>query len=84
LAKKALNLYYHYPKLAANSVERQMREQLELSSNLVSSARRQQGLIHIYHTLCTQGRCNCCPLRETQASLRPGITSISRASILPA
>ena len=65
LAKKALNLYYNYPKLAVNSVERHMREQLGLSSRLVNSARRQQGLVHIYNTLCTQGRCNCCPLRET-------------------
>ncbi len=64
LAKKALNLYYHYPKLAVNSVERQMREQLGLSSSVGNSARRQQGLIHIYHTLCTQGRCHCCPLAK--------------------
>ncbi len=64
LEKKALDLYHHCPKLAVNSVERHMRNQLRLSSNLVNSARRQQGLIHIYKTRCTQGRCNCCPLRS--------------------
>jgi len=68
LEKKALDLYRRYPKLAANSVERHMRNQLGLSSNLVNSAQRQQGLIHIYKTLCTQGRCNCCLLGEAAKS----------------
>jgi len=62
LTRKALDLYCHYPKLVANTVERHMRNQLGLSSNLVNSARRQQGLIHIYNTLCSQGKCHCCPL----------------------
>ncbi|MFC1974452.1 DUF2851 family protein [Chloroflexota bacterium] len=62
LEKKAFGLYRGYPKLVVNSIERHMREQLGLSSNLVNSARRQQGLIHIYNTLCTQGKCHCCTL----------------------
>ena len=67
LGKKALDLYRHYPKLAVNTVEKHMRGQLGLSSSLVSSARRQQGLIHIYNTLCTQGRCNDCSLSQLEA-----------------
>ncbi len=62
LERKALDLYRRYPKLAANSVERHMKNQLGLNSHLVNSAQRQQGLIHIYNTLCTQGRCHSCPL----------------------
>jgi len=62
LGQKSLDLYRHYPKLAANTVERHMKTQLGLNSSLVNSARRQQGLIHTYNTLCTQGRCNSCPL----------------------
>ena len=62
LASKALNLYCSYPKLAVNTIERHMSKQLGLNGQLVNSAQRQQGLIHIYNTLCTQGRCNCCPL----------------------
>jgi len=62
LEQKALDLYRSYPKLAANSVERHMTKQLRLSNGLVNSARRQQGLIHIYNSLCTQGKCHCCPL----------------------
>ena len=67
LERKALDLYRRYPKLAVNSVERHMKNQLGLNSNLVNSARRQQGLIHIYNTLCTQGKCNCCPLGQLEA-----------------
>ncbi|MFC1984157.1 DUF2851 family protein [Chloroflexota bacterium] len=81
LEKKALDLYHHYPKLAVNSVERHMSNQLGLSSNLVNSAQRQQGLIHIYNSLCTQGRCNSCPLSQLGA----GTTSKSnfRMSVKP-
>jgi len=39
-----------------------MKNQLGLDSRLVNSAQRQQGLIHIYNSLCTQGRCDSCPL----------------------
>ena len=67
LGERALDLYHHYPKLAVNTVERHMKAQLGLSSLLINSARRQQGLIHIYNTLCTQGRCNQCRLSRTQA-----------------
>ncbi|MFQ6121857.1 MAG: DUF2851 family protein [Dehalococcoidales bacterium] len=62
LAQKALDLYCSYPRLAANTIERHMRNQLGLSSNLVNSAQRQQGLIHLYNRLCSQGKCHHCPL----------------------
>ncbi len=65
LERKAFDLYRHYPGLAVNSVEKHMMVQLGLSSSLVNSARRQQGLIHIYNSLCTQGRCNSCPLAKS-------------------
>ena len=60
LERKAIDIYHSYPRLGVNSVERHMRHQLGLSSRLVNSARRQQGLIHIYKTLCTQGKCSRC------------------------
>ncbi|MFQ5996911.1 MAG: DUF2851 family protein [Dehalococcoidales bacterium] len=65
LARKALALYYHYPKLVTNTIERHMSKQLGLSRSLVNSARRQQGLIHIYNNLCSQGNCHGCPLGGT-------------------
>ena len=67
LERKAIDLYRHYPRLVVNTVERHMSHQLRLSSKLVNSAQRQQGLIHIYNTLCTQGRCSCCYLSQSQA-----------------
>ncbi|MFC2065734.1 DUF2851 family protein [Chloroflexota bacterium] len=60
LARKAFDHYRCYPRLAVNTIERHMSSQLGLDSNLVNSARRQQGLIHIYKTLCSQGECHRC------------------------
>jgi hypothetical protein len=62
LAIKAFDLYRHHPRLVVNTIERHMRNQLGISRYLVNSARRQQGLIHIYKTLCSQGKCHCCPI----------------------
>jgi len=67
LEKKTLDLYRHYPGLAVNTIQRHMKEQLGVGSSLVNSAQRQQGLIQIYKTLCTQGRCGCCPLNQLEA-----------------
>ena len=65
LVRQASALYRHYPKLVVNTMERHMHKQLRLNGNLVNSARRQQGLIHIYNTLCSQGKCHGCPLGGT-------------------
>ena len=66
LEKKTLNLFRRYPKLTVNTIERHMKNQLGVSSSLLNSAQRQQGLIQIYNTLCTQGRCSCCPLSQLE------------------
>jgi len=62
LAGKASEIYRHYPVLAENTLERHMVNQLGIGRYLVNSAQRQQGLLHIYKTLCSQGRCQDCPL----------------------
>jgi hypothetical protein len=64
LALKSLDLYRRYPKLTVNWVERHMNNQLGLDQSLVNSARRQQGLIHIHKSFCTQGKCYFCRLRD--------------------
>ncbi len=64
LENNAVDLYHCYPRLVENSVERHMRNQLGLSRSLVNSAQRQQGLIHIYSSLCAQGKCHRCPLKS--------------------
>ncbi len=62
LAEKALEIYRRYPASAENTVEKHMRRQLGISRCPVNSARGQQGLLHIYKTLCSQGKCRACPL----------------------
>ena len=49
----ALTLYKKFPKLQANEITREMAEQLLPTewADVVSTARRQQGLIHIHHQL---------------------------------
>jgi hypothetical protein len=62
LAQKAVEIYRSYPALAENTLERHMSRQLVVSRHSVNTARRQQGLIHIYKTYCSQGKCGECPL----------------------
>ncbi len=62
----SLEFYRHYPKLATNTIERHMIKQLGLGNRQVNSARRQQGLIHIYNNFCTEGKCNDCPLSQLE------------------
>ncbi len=64
LAEKASQIYRDYPALAENTLEKHMRRQLGISRCLVNSARRQQGLLHVYKTLCSQGKCSECPLGD--------------------
>jgi hypothetical protein len=62
LAIKALDFYHRYPALARNTLEKHMVSQLGVNRYLVNSARRQQGLLHLYKNFCSQGRCGDCPL----------------------
>jgi len=62
LVQKAFELYRNYPVLDVNALEKHMIYQLGISRYAVNSARRQQGLIHIYRTMCSQGRCGDCPI----------------------
>ncbi|MBN1177332.1 MAG: DUF2851 family protein [Dehalococcoidales bacterium] len=62
LTVKAMEIYRSYPPLAENALQRHMARQLGINRYVVSTARRQQGLLHIYKTLCSQGGCRDCPL----------------------
>lgn len=61
ITDKAIEIYRNHPPLAENTLERHMRRQLGISRYLLDTARRQQGLIHIYRTFCAQGGCERCP-----------------------
>ncbi|MGD0781007.1 MAG: DUF2851 family protein [Dehalococcoidales bacterium] len=63
--EKVLSLYRGYHAPAENTLIKHMRQQLGLGRYLIDTARRQQGLIHIYQTMCLEGRCDVCPLNNT-------------------
>ena len=62
LREHALELYRNYPPLEENKITRQMSRQLLMGFSVVNSARRQQGLIHLYNTFCLHRKCLHCPL----------------------
>jgi len=62
LAARSLAIFTAYPKPGPNAIERHMSRQFGRSGVPVNSAQRQQGLIHIHKTFCTQGKCPVCPL----------------------
>ena len=62
ISEKAFVIYRRYPALAENTIEKHMRRQLGLGRYLFNTARRQQGLLYIYKTRCSQGKCNGCPM----------------------
>ena len=64
LAEKAGKLYRCYPALTTNTLERHMSRQLGINGCLVNTARRQQGLLHIFKTFCSVGGCQSCPVNQ--------------------
>jgi len=60
--RRAVEIYRQYPRLAPNNLERHMSNQFGIDRGRVTSARQQQGLIHIYRTFCIRGKCPGCPL----------------------
>jgi hypothetical protein len=66
LGDLAFRLYQDYKRLTSNCLERHMMVQLGLPRRLVNTARRQQGLLHIYKTMCIQAKCTVCILAQPQ------------------
>jgi hypothetical protein len=62
--KRVLEIYRGYRASEENTLVKHMRQQLRITSFLVNTARRQQGLIHIYKTFCLEGRCDRCSLAK--------------------
>lgn len=60
--EQAREIYHTYPRLPDNTLEKHMINQLKLKHNIIDSACRQQGLLHIYKKRCSQGECGTCPL----------------------
>ena len=62
--EKAWEIYRHYRAPEENTLVKHMRRQLGVGQYAIDTARRQQGLIHIYQILCSQGKCNECTLNS--------------------
>jgi hypothetical protein len=64
LKRETLAIYRAYRRLSQNWITCWMVEQLEGKNalNVANTARRQQGLLHLYHTYCTERKCAECPL----------------------
>lgn len=64
LDEHALDVYRCYPRLGENQITRHLSDLFWGKGNwkVVNSARRQQGLIHVYKTFCEVQRCQMCPL----------------------
>jgi hypothetical protein len=63
LADAALTLYRGCPKASEYGITRKLQTLLG-AHGLVSSARRQQGLIHLEKSFCRQGDCMLCPVAQ--------------------
>jgi hypothetical protein len=68
LERLARDLSARYPRLAGNAIERHMLDQIGLDYHALGTARHQQGLLHIFQTRCTQGKCARCALSKKQIS----------------
>lgn len=66
LAERVWALYGSYPKAGENGITRELAGLLmgTGAAELVDSARRQQGLIHLYKTFCRQRECSSCPVAQ--------------------
>jgi hypothetical protein len=64
IGEHILELYRTHPRLGENQITRYLTELFwgEKKPGMVNSARRQQGLIHIYQTFCQEQRCEVCPV----------------------
>ncbi len=60
LAQAALTLYQRYPKLSSYGILRRLTA--ALGRELIAGARRQQGMLYLFHRYCRQGGCSRCPL----------------------
>ncbi|MBN1161386.1 MAG: DUF2851 family protein, partial [Dehalococcoidales bacterium] len=62
--EKVIPVYRNCNAPAENALVTHMRRQLGISKLFIPTALRQQGLIHIYKTFCSQGRRSECPFTK--------------------
>ena len=72
LRNAVLGVYACYPKLAENQVTRAMADEAlgPHRRQAINTARRQQGLIHLYRLYCEARRCYECPISGIRLRVR--------------
>lgn len=67
--RRIQEIFYRYPRLATNNLERHMKNQFRIEKGQITSAIQQQGLIQIYRNQCSRGNCPACPLNVSVAGV---------------
>jgi len=78
LKARVVTLYRQYRRLEENWITRYMGDQIfqHRRPKLIDSARRQQGLLHLYKTFCTEWKCEQCPLSPGMDKTAGGFLSM--------
>ncbi len=71
LQQSVWRLFRSYPLREGNRVTRLMEQRIPTdTTKVINTARRQQGLLHLYHNYCAEEKCVQCPLgRSSSVSL---------------
>lgn len=93
IQKEVEAVFSSFTGVGSNAIEKHMIHQLGMSGRSVKKACIQQGLLHVYKTMCIQGKCNECLLNPAvgylnqegiSSILSPATTSRSSPANLPA
>jgi len=67
LEERVWRIYRGYPAMGDNQIVREMLRQLSLEDGVrIDTARRQQGLLHLYKSRCLGMRCQGCPFNRSE------------------
>jgi hypothetical protein len=67
LVRETGRIYAALPPSDADAITRQVSRQLVRDAFRLTSARHQQGMLHLYRFFCSQGRCDSCPMNRRHA-----------------
>src|SRR5262249_38889259 len=67
LADAAWSTYRAFPRPSAYQATQRLSDDLGIPYKLISTARRQQGLLHLLRTHCERASCATCPLSTSEA-----------------
>lgn len=80
LSSRALTVFRNVPNLGSNAVTRRLLDQIDPAKTLRRhlTARRQQGMLHLWRTSCAHRLCGFCPIAGAAAGDPPVVSDGSR------